>query len=45
MERADLYDRINRRVEIMIQEGFVDEVRKLLEMGYSRDLKPMKAIG
>lgn len=45
MERADLYERINRRVEIMIQEGFVDEVRKLLEMGYSRDLKPMKSIG
>lgn len=45
MERADLYDRINRRVEIMIQEGFVDEVRKLLEMGYIRELKSMKAIG
>lgn len=45
MDRADLYERINRRVEIMIQEGLPDEVRKLLDMGYGRDLKPMKSIG
>jgi len=45
MERPDLYERINRRVEIMIQEGLPEEVKKLLEMGYKRDLKPMKSIG
>lgn len=45
MERADLYERINRRVEIMIQEGLPGEVKKILEMGYDRDLKPMKSIG
>lgn len=45
IDRVDLYERINRRVEIMIQEGLLDEVRKLLGMGYGRDLKPMKSIG
>jgi len=45
MDRADLYERINRRVEIMIQEDFPAEVRKLFDMGYTRDLKPMKSIG
>ena len=29
----------------MIEEGFVDEVRRLLEMGYDRDLNSMKGIG
>jgi len=45
IDRVDLYERINRRVEIMIREGLPDEVKKLLEMGYGRDLKPMKSIG
>jgi len=29
-DRADLYDRINRRVDQMMEEGFLDEVRRLL---------------
>lgn len=29
-DRAVLYDRINRRVDIMLEEGLVDEVKKLL---------------
>lgn len=44
-ERYDLYDRINRRVDRMIEMGLVDEVKRLLSMGYSKDLNSMKTIG
>ena len=45
MERDQLYDRIDRRVEMMIHAGFLDEVRRLRESGYSRELKSMQSIG
>ncbi|MDL2122896.1 MAG: tRNA (adenosine(37)-N6)-dimethylallyltransferase MiaA [Deltaproteobacteria bacterium] len=45
MEREALYDRINRRVDAMIEEGLVDEVKMLLGRGYSEDLKSMQSIG
>jgi len=45
MPRATLYERINRRVDAMIDAGFVDEVRNLFDMGYKADLKSMQAIG
>ena len=45
MDRQTLYDRIDRRVELMIEAGFIDEVQKLLGMGYSADLKSMQSIG
>ncbi len=45
MEREKLYDRINRRVDAMIDAGLVDEVKSLLEKGYSPDLKSMQSIG
>jgi tRNA dimethylallyltransferase len=44
-EREILYDRINRRVDRMIEQGFAEEVRKLLDMGYSPQLKSMQSIG
>ena len=44
-ERDVLYERINNRVDIMIQEGLVDEVKILLEMGYTKSMKSMNAIG
>ncbi len=40
-----LYERINRRVDVMIEAGLENEVRKLLEMGYTRDDWGMKGIG
>ncbi len=43
--REVLYDRINRRVDIMISDGLVDEVRSIMNMGYSRDLNSMQGIG
>jgi len=43
--RDDIYKRIDMRVDEMIKEGLVDEVKKLLDMGYSRDLNSMGSIG
>jgi tRNA dimethylallyltransferase len=45
MDRKQLYLRIDSRVEEMIQAGLCDEVKKLTERGYGRDLKPMQSIG
>lgn len=44
-DRRALYARIDKRVDQMVRDGFVDEVRGLLERGYSADLKPMQALG
>jgi len=45
MDRDRLYDRINRRVDMMIAEGLEAEVRGLLDRGYAPDLKAMQSIG
>lgn len=45
LDREVLYDRINRRVDSMMEEGLVDEVRGLLVSGYGRELKSMRSIG
>lgn len=45
MPRDELYRRINKRVVSMIEKGFVDEVEKLLEMGYDKNLKSMQGLG
>lgn len=44
-ERADLYRRIEHRVEGMIEEGLIGEVRALLDKGYGEDLSSMKGLG
>ncbi len=43
--RHELYTRIDARIEQMVQDGLVDEVRGLLAQGYSADLPPFSAIG
>jgi tRNA dimethylallyltransferase len=45
LSREELYSRIDARVDAMIASGFVDEVRKLREMGYGRELPAMSGIG
>ena len=45
MDRKILYDRINSRVEAMMDEGLVAEVKQLLAIGYSAELKSMQSIG
>ncbi|MBF8301784.1 MAG: tRNA delta(2)-isopentenylpyrophosphate transferase, partial [Candidatus Dadabacteria bacterium] len=44
-EREILRKRIDERVDRMLEEGLVDEVKKLREMGFGKDLKPMQSIG
>jgi tRNA dimethylallyltransferase len=44
-DREILYERINRRVDIMIENGLVDEAKRLLGMGYDWKLTALKAIG
>lgn len=43
--RNELYARIDQRVQSMIAAGLVDEVRLLLDQGYSPDLSTLSAIG
>ena len=45
INREALYDRINYRADAMIDSKFLDEVKTLLGMGYSDDLKSMQSIG
>ena len=44
-DREELYDRINRRVDLLIDAGLVDEVRSLTEMGLTAEDISMKGIG
>ena len=45
MDRDALYDKINRRVDVMLELGLVDEVKKILEMGVGEKATSMQAIG
>ena len=45
MDRAELYRRIDDRVDVELAKGLVVETRTLLAKGYSRDLVSMKSLG
>ena len=45
MDRAKLYERIDRRVDIMMQQGLLEEVTRLRDMGIARDSTAMQGIG
>lgn len=45
MDRTKLYERINHRVDIMMENGLIEEVESILKMGYNKDLTSLKAIG
>ena len=44
-DRAELYRRIDLRVDRMIERGLAQEVKRLTDMGYSLDLPAMSGIG
>ena len=44
-EREHLYQRIDQRVDIMLEHGLLDEVKKLKEMGYHRGMVSMQGLG
>jgi tRNA dimethylallyltransferase len=43
--RPELYQRVDERIDAMFANGLVDEVKSLLEKGYSPTLPSMSAIG
>ena len=43
--REPLYERADLRVDSMIDQGFVDEVQRLLDLGYDRTLPSMSGLG
>lgn len=45
MDRSMLYSRIEKRVDMMVEQGLVEEVRSLLAEGVPADCQAMKAIG
>ncbi|MDD4679344.1 MAG: tRNA (adenosine(37)-N6)-dimethylallyltransferase MiaA [Clostridia bacterium] len=45
MDRKLLYDRINLRVDRMMESGLIKEVTDILDRGYSRDLISMQGLG
>lgn len=45
MDRELLYERVDRRLELMIEAGLVEEVRELLQAGYDWSLPAMSAVG
>nr|WP_314463384.1 tRNA (adenosine(37)-N6)-dimethylallyltransferase MiaA [uncultured Clostridium sp.] len=45
MDREVLYQRIDRRVDLMMERGLVEEVKRLKEMGCTRDMVSMQGLG
>ncbi|MBN1038644.1 tRNA (adenosine(37)-N6)-dimethylallyltransferase MiaA [Clostridium botulinum] len=45
MDREKLYDRINKRVDIMIENGLIDECIELKKLGYTSSMQSMQGIG
>lgn len=44
-DRAELYRRIELRVDLMLKAGLIDEVKLLRQMGYTRDMVAMQGLG
>jgi len=44
-DRAELYDLINRRSEAMVCIGLLEEVRRLVELGFDLALRPLQSVG
>ncbi|WP_099458944.1 MULTISPECIES: tRNA (adenosine(37)-N6)-dimethylallyltransferase MiaA [Lacrimispora] len=45
MDRSVLYQRIDRRVDLMMEQGLVEEVKRLKEMGCTRNMVSMQGLG
>ena len=44
-DREELYDRINRRVDLMMEDGLLFEVESLIKEGYTKNLVSMQGLG
>ena len=45
LDREVLYERINKRVDFMMENNLIDEVKHLLDIGYDKNLISMQGIG
>ena len=45
MDRKKLYERIDKRVDLMFNMGLVEEVKSLISRGYNKSLVSMQGIG
>jgi len=45
LPRAELYRRIDKRIDLMIEAGWIEEVQDLIDTGFSPDLPSLSAIG
>jgi tRNA dimethylallyltransferase len=45
LAREKLYDRINSRVDVMVENGLIEEVKSFFDQGYSKELQSMQGIG
>ncbi|MBD3617216.1 MAG: tRNA (adenosine(37)-N6)-dimethylallyltransferase MiaA [Gracilimonas sp.] len=43
--REKLYDRINERVDGMIERGLIEEVKSILDAGHPKDLQSLNTVG
>ena len=44
-DRAHLYERINLRIDQMLEDGLIEEVKALKEKGYTKDMVSMQGLG
>lgn len=44
-DRQNLYDRIEKRIDLMLADGLLDEVKRLQEEGYTKDMVSMQGLG
>jgi tRNA dimethylallyltransferase len=44
-ERNILYEKINQRVDMMIENGLIDEVKNILNLGYDKNLNSFNTVG
>ncbi|HEX7505056.1 MAG TPA: tRNA dimethylallyltransferase, partial [Syntrophales bacterium] len=44
-DREELYHRIDKRAELMVETGLADETAKIIDMGYSENSKPLQSLG
>jgi len=45
MDRQQLYERINERVDLMVEKGLVKEVERLVDLGYDKNSVAMQGLG
>ncbi|MCX7982586.1 MAG: tRNA (adenosine(37)-N6)-dimethylallyltransferase MiaA [Syntrophales bacterium] len=44
-ERDILFERINQRTQNMFSQGLIEEVEKILSLGYKKELPPLQTLG